>query len=258
MGMGNCFSWYCDRHSYFGNSYYYNGNGYNNGYGYNNFFGSNYNYTTTTYYSGKSNPHSVKDSDGTTLRGPRSGRGEAHMNGENIGLSKIHKRGIDVDNAGGGGNSPRGITQNEYIRGRNNGNIESNVSRSGIRHSLSQDFNSRRSSYDRRGSDRISMMNQVNNYNSRFINSSGSYTISSDGRRNSYSRSGFQSSQSNRNQGGFGNYNGAPAASNSSFSRGGGNFSGGGSTFSGGGSSSGNGGAVSGGSSGGSSRGKGN
>ena len=130
MGMGNCFSWYCDRHSYFGNSYYYNGNGYNNGYGYNNFFGSNYNYTTTTYYSGKSNPPSVKDSDGTTLRGPRSGRGEAHMNGENIGLNKIHKRGIDVDNAGGGGNSPRGITQNEYIRGRNNGNIESNVSRS--------------------------------------------------------------------------------------------------------------------------------
>ena len=51
---------------------------------------------------------------------------------------------------------------------------------------------------------------------------------------------------------------GAPAASNSSFSRGGGNFSGGGSTFSGGGSSSGSGGAVSGGSSGGSSRGKGN
>ena len=181
------------------------------------------------------------------------------MNGENIGLSKIHKRGIDVDNAGGGGNSPRGITQNEYIRGRNNGNIESNVSRSGIRHSLSQDFNSRRSSYDRKGSNRISMMNQVNNYNSRFINSSGSYTISSDGRRNSYSRSGFQSSQSNRNQGSFGNYNGAPpAASNSSFSRGGGNFSGGGSTFSGGGSSSGSGGAVSGGSSGGSSRGKGN
>ena len=209
----------------------------------------------------------MKDSDGTTLRGPRSGRGEAHMNGENIGLSKIHKRGIDVDNAGGGGNSPRGITQNEYIRSRNNGNIESNVSRSGIRHSISQDFNSRRSSYDRRGSDRISMMNQVNNYNSRFINSSGgSYTISSDGRRNSYSRSGFQSSQSNRNQGGFGNYNGAPAASNSSFSRGGGNFSsgggstfsGGGSTFSGGGSSSGSGGAVSGGSSGGSSRGKDN
>ena len=103
------------------------------------------------------------------------------------------------------------------------------------------------------------MMNQVNNYNSRFINSSGSYTISSDGRRNSYSRSGFQSSQSNRNEGGFGNYNGAPAASNSSFSRGGGNFSsGGGSSFSGGGSSSGSGGAVSGGSSGGSSRGKGN
>ena len=164
-----------------------------------------------------------------------------------------------MDNAGGGGNSPRGITQNEYIRGRNNGNIESNVSRSGIRHSLSQDFNSRRSSYDRRGSDRISMMNQVNNYNSSSINSSGSYTISSDGRRNSYSRSGFQSSQSNRNQGGFGNYNGAPAASNSSFSRGGGNFSsGGGSSFSGGGSSSGSGGAVSGGSSGGSSRGRGN
>jgi hypothetical protein len=103
------------------------------------------------------------------------------------------------------------------------------------------------------------MMNQVNNYNSRFINSSGSYTISSDGRRNSYSRSGFQSSQSNRNQGGFENYNGAPAASNSSFSRGGGNFSGGGSSFSGGESSSGSGGAaVSGGSSGGSSRGKGN
>ena len=246
-GMGRCFS---------GCSYDYNG--YYSGYGYNNFFGSNYNSTTTTYYSGKSNPPSVKDSDGTTLRGPRSGRGEAHMNGENIGLSKIHKRGIDVDNAGGGGNSPRGITQNEYIRGRNNGNIESNVSRSGIRHSLSQDFNSRRSSYDRKGSNRISMMNQVNNYNSRFINSSGSYTISSDGRRNSYSRSGFQSSQSNRNQGGFGNYNGAPAASNSSFSRGGGNFSGGGSTFSGGGSSSGSGGAVSGGSSGGSSRGKGN
>ena len=251
-GMGRCFS---------GCSYDYNGyySGYYSGYGYNNFFGSNYNSTTTTYYSGKSNPPSVKDSDGTTLRGPRSGRREAHMNGENIGLNKIHKRGIDVDNAGGGGNSPRGITQNEYIRGRNNGNIESNVSRSGIRHSLSQDFNSRRSSYDRRGSDRISMMNQVNNYNSSSINSSGSYTISSDGRRNSYSRSGFQSSQSNRNQGGFGNYNGAPAASNSSFSRGGGNFSsGGGSSFSGGGSSSGSGGAVSGGSSGGSSRGKGN
>ena len=173
------------------------------------------------------------------------------MNGENIGLNKIHKRGIDVDNASGGGNSPRGITQNEYIRSKNNGNIESNVSRSGIRHSLSQDFNSRRSSYDRRGSDRISMMNQINNYNSRSINNNGSYTISSDGRRDSYSRPTFQSSQSNRNQGGFGNYNGAPPASNSSFSRGGGNFSGGGSLSRGGG-------AVSGGSSGGSSRGKDN
>ena len=173
------------------------------------------------------------------------------MNGENIGLSKIHKRGIDVDNAGGGGNSPRGITQNEYIRSRNNGNIESNVSRSGIRNSLSQDFNSRRSSYDRRGSDRISMMNQVNNYNSRSINNSGFYSISSDGRRDSYSRPTFQSSQSNRNQGGVGNYNGASPASNSSFSRGGSNFSGGG-------SSSGGGGAVSGGSSGGSSRGRDN
>jgi len=253
MGMGNCFSWYCDRHSYFGNSYYYNGNGYNN------YYGGNYNSSIINYYNNNNNSSSsAKDSNGTTLRGPRSGRGEAHMNGENIGLSKIHKRGIDVDNVGGGGNSPRGITQNEYIRSRNNGNIESNVSRSGIRHSLSQDFNSRRSSYDRRGSDRISTMNQINNYNFRSINNNGSYTISSDGRRNSYSRSTFQSSQSNRNQGGFGNYNGAPAASNSSFSRGGSNFSGGGSTFSGGGSSSRGGGAISGGSSGGSSRGKDN
>jgi len=250
MGMGNSCS--CNRYNYFGNSYYYNGNGYNN------YYGGNYNSSIINYYNNSTNPSSAKDSNGTTLRGPRNGRGEAHMNGENIGLSKIHKRGIDVDNAGGGGNSPRGITQNEYIRSRNNGNTESNVSRSGIRHSLSQDFNSRRSSYDRRGSDRISIMNQINNYNSRSINNNESYTISSDGRRNSYSRSTFQSSQSNRNQGGFGNYNGAPAASNSSFSRGGSNFSGGGSTFSGGGSSSGSGGAVSGGSSGGSSRGKDN
>jgi len=245
MGMGNCFSWYCDRHSYFGNSYYYNGNGYNN------YYGGNYNFSIINYYNNNNNPSSAKDSNGTTLRGPRNGRGEAHMNGENIGLNKIHKRGIDVDNASGGGNSPRGITQNEYIRSKNNGNIESNVSRSGIRHSLSQDFNSRRSSYDRRGSDRISMMNQINNYNSRSINNNGSYTISSDGRRDSYSRPTFQSSQSNRNQGGFGNYNGAPPASNSSFYRGGGNFSGGGSLSRGGG-------AVSGGSSGGSSRGRDN
>ncbi len=239
--MGHCISGYCGPNN---NMYNYYGGG-------SNYFSNNVN----VVYDPNANANPGKDE--TSVRGPRSGRGEAHMNGENLNGTKINRRGsgITMSNIESSGESIRGITQNQYIRGKNSGSIESDVSRLGIRSSVSQEFNSRKSSNGMRKSyDRITMINDVNTQsNSRSIGTTRVYGGSNDGRNPNYSRpSAFQSSGSNRGQGGFSGFNSKPSTSVNSSSRG---YSSGGSGTSG---SSSGGSAVSGGSSGGSSRGSGN
>jgi len=252
-GMGRCISGYCGQNNYiYGYNYYGGGS---------NYFG---NHVNVVY---NPNPNANPGSDETKVRGPRNGRGDAQMNGENLTRgTKITRRGsgITMSNIESSEKiglnysekSIRGITQNQYIRGQNSGNIESDISRLGIRSSVSQEFNSRKSSNGmRRSYDRISLINEVNNQsNSRSIGTTRVYGGSSDGRNPNYSRpSAFQSSGSNRGQGGFSGFSSGTTSTSTNSSR---SYSSGGSVRSSSGSSSG--GAVSGGSSGGSSRGKGN
>jgi hypothetical protein len=246
-GMGRCIAGFCGR----SNSLY----GYNYGGGSNSFG----NHVNVVY---NPNPNANPGSDETKVRGPRNGRGNSQMNGENLTVRgiKITRRGsgITMSNIESSEKSIKGITQNQYIRGKNSGNIDSDVSRLGIRSSVSQEFNSRKSSNSmRRSYDRLSLINEVNNQsNSRSIGTNRVYDGSSDGRNPNYSRpSTFQSSGSNRGQGGVSGFSNGTTSTSSNSSR---SFSSGsGTSRSSSGSSSG-GGAVSGGSSGGSSRGSGN